>query len=83
MCDHENLYVKTKDFERWSEKGKIAFWVNAYNALTLKAVIDNYPIKSSMFRSAVYPKNSIRQIPGVWDKIQVNVMGKKVTIGHI
>ncbi len=25
---------------------KIAFWINAYNAYTLKLVVDNYPIKS-------------------------------------
>ncbi len=58
-----------KDFEKWSDNEKIAFWLNAYNALTLKAIIDNYPIKSSFFKSRIYPKNSIRQIAGVWDKI--------------
>lgn len=52
-------------YENWNEKDKIAFWLNAYNALTLKAIIDNYPIKSSFLRLRVWPKNSIRQIPGV------------------
>ncbi len=70
-------------YEKWSEKDKIAFWLNAYNALTLKAIIDNYPIKSSFFRSRIYPKNSIRQIPGVWKKISFEVMGRKMTLGHI
>ena len=70
-------------FAKWSEKEKIAFWLNAYNSLTLKVIIDNYPIKSSFFKSKVYPKNSIRQISGVWDKKKFNVMGQKLTIGHI
>jgi hypothetical protein len=70
-------------YEKWSEKDKIAFWLNAYNGLTLKVIIDNYPIKSSFFRSRVYPKNSIRQIPGVWDKITFAVMGQDLTLGHI
>ena len=70
-------------YEKWSEKDKIAFWLNAYNGLTLKAIIDNYPIKSSFFRSRIYPKNSIRQIPGVWKKISFKVMGRKMTLGHI
>jgi len=56
-------------YEEWSEKDQIAFWLNAYNGLTLKVIIDNYPIKSSFFKSRIYPKNSIRQISGVWDKI--------------
>jgi len=49
-----------KDFDKWGDNEKIAFWLNAYNALTLKAIIDDYPIKPSFFRSRIYPKNSIR-----------------------
>lgn len=70
-------------YEDWNDKDKIAFWLNAYNALTLKAIIDNYPIKSSFFRSMVYPRNSIRQIPGVWKKLTFEVMGKDLTLNHI
>lgn len=72
-----------KDFDKWSDNEKISFWLNAYNALTLKAIIDNYPIKSSFFKSRIYPKNSIRQIAGVWDKINFKVMGQNLTLGHI
>jgi hypothetical protein len=70
-------------YDKWPDKDKIAFWLNAYNALTLKVIIDNYPIKSSFFRSRVYPKNSIRQIKGVWNKKTFAVMGRKLTLGHI
>ncbi len=38
-----------------------AFWINAYNALVLQTVIDQYPING---RFADYPAESIRQIPG-------------------
>ena len=72
-----------KDFDKWDDNTKVAFWLNAYNALTLKAIIDNYPIKSSFFKSRIYPKNSIRQIAGVWDKINFKVMGQNLTLGHI
>jgi len=75
--------LNRKAFEKWDVNEKIAFWLNAYNALTLKVIIDNYPIKSKFFKSRVYPKNSIRQISGVWDKKKFNVMGRKVTLGHI
>jgi hypothetical protein len=44
---------------------------------------DNYPIKAGFFKSRIYPKNSIRQISGVWDEIKFNIMGKKYTLEHI
>lgn len=75
--------VHPVDFGTWSDEAQIAFWVNAYNALTLKVIIDNYPIKSSFLRSLSYPKNSIRQIGGVWDKITFSVMGEKYTLDQI
>ena len=75
--------LTSETYEKWGEKDKIAFWLNAYNGLTLKAIIDNYPIKSSFFRSRIYPKNSIRQIPGVWKKITFRIMGQRMTLGHI
>jgi Protein of unknown function, DUF547 len=70
-------------YEKWDRKDKIAFWLNVYNGLTLKAIIDHYPIKASFFKSLIYPKNSIRQIPGAWDKIRFDVMGRKLTLGDI
>jgi hypothetical protein len=70
-------------FGKWSDKEKIAFWINAYNALTLRAIIDNYPIKASFFGGLRFPQNSIRQIKGVWDEIQFPVMGRKITLDNI
>lgn len=70
-------------YDQWSEKDKIAFLINAYNALTLEAIISNYPIKASLTRSVIYPRNSIRQIPGVWDKLDFLVMGRRTTLDHI
>jgi hypothetical protein len=75
--------LDAKAYGEWDEKAKVAFWLNAYNAFTLKAIIDNYPIKPFFFRSRVYPKNSIRQIPGVWDEIAFSVMGVDYTLEHI
>ena len=70
-------------YAEWGDKAKIAVWLNAYNGLTLKAIIDNYPITASFLKSRIYPKNSIRQISGVWDKIKFTVMGQRVTLSHI
>jgi hypothetical protein len=35
--------VPNKD---WSKNEKLAYWINVYNAFTLKKIVDNYPIKS-------------------------------------
>lgn len=75
--------IQPKSYEKWNRKEQITLWLNAYNALTIKAIVDKYPIKSSFFTSRIYPKNSIRQIPGVWSKIKFNVMEKDLTLGHI
>lgn len=75
--------ISPAQFDAWSEAHKIAFWINAYNALTLEAIIRNYPIRSSFLRSAIYPKNSIRQIPGVWDKLRFSVAGREMTLDEI
>lgn len=72
-----------KTYASWTEKAKVAFWINAYNALTLKAIIDHYPITSGGLSGLIYPANSIRQIPGVWDKLQFLVMGRKLTLDNI
>jgi hypothetical protein len=72
-----------KTYEGWSKDEQLAFWMNAYNALTLQLIIDRYPIESSFFRSIVFPKNSIRQIAGAWDEIEFPVMGGAMTLDHI
>ena len=75
--------VPEETVDQWSEPDRIAFYINAYNSLTLKAVIENYPIKPSFFRSRFYPKNSIRQIPGVWKKLKFTVHNRAMTLDHI
>lgn len=75
--------VKSDLYDSWSGREKTAFWINAYNALTLEAIIRNYPIEPSLVRSVVYPKNSIRQIPGVWDKLRFAVLGREMTLNEI
>ena len=81
--DRSLAALRPEVYAGWSDQQKIAFWLNAYNALTLKAIIDNYPIKSSFFASLRHPKNSIRQISGVWDEIEFTVMGKAMTLEDI
>jgi hypothetical protein len=59
---------------------QIAFWINAYNALVMKTVIDAYPIKG---KSADYPANSVRQIPGAFEVKTHKVAGQTLTLDAI
>ncbi len=48
--------VRRAEYEAWSANQKMAFLINAYNAFTVKLIVDNYPLKSikdlgSLFRS--------------------------------
>ena len=70
-------------FERWSKSEQIAFWINAYNALILKTIIDNYPITPSFFKLAVFPRHSIWHISGVWDDIKHPIMGRPMSLNAI
>ncbi len=49
----------------WSENEKLAYWINAYNAFTVKLIIDNYPLKSI---KDLNPTLSIPTIHTVWTK---------------
>src|SRR5262245_3567661 len=59
---------------------QMAFWLNAYNAIVLRTVIDSYPTRQ---RSNEYPARSIRQIPGAFETMKHQVAGKSVTLDQI
>ena len=51
----EKLSYKIPDAS-WSKNAKLAYWINVYNAYTVKLIIDNYPLKS------------IKNIANPWEK---------------
>jgi hypothetical protein len=63
-----------------SREAQIAFWLNAYNALVLRTVVDNYPPRR---RSEDYPERSIRQIPGAFERLTHRVAGRTLTLDQI
>jgi hypothetical protein len=74
-----SLNVPGATYEGWSKAQKMAFWVNAYNAVILQAVIDHYPMRT---RSTTYPAGSIRQIPG-YEQASFRAAGRAVTLEQI
>lgn len=95
LVDYDNL-SKDKDLNTYinalskfdpntliSKEDKLAFWINAYNAYTLKAIVDEYPI------SSINDLHTGGRIIGhilkttVWDKDFVVINNKKMTLNHI
>lgn len=67
--------------QAWPRAERFAFWINAYNLLTLSAIVDHYPIRSHWF--TLQPRNSIRQIDGVWTTLTWPVAGRTATLDDI
>ena len=75
-----SLDVASSAYDAWTREQKIAYWINAYNAFVLKTIIDNYPIKGG---SKEFPVNSVRQIPGAFEKLPHRAAGRTVTLDEI
>jgi inosine-uridine nucleoside N-ribohydrolase len=69
------------DVSGWTNERRLAFWINAYNAFTLRTIVDHYPIRPSWL--TLPPRNSIRQIDGVWTKLQWRAAGRTLTLDDI
>jgi hypothetical protein len=74
-----SLNVPAATYESWPQDAKMAFWVNAYNALVLQTVINRYPIRGT---SSAYPAASIRQISGAFDQ-KHRLAGRTVSLDEI
>jgi hypothetical protein len=70
----------TTAVDKLSRDEQLAFWLNAYNALVLKTVVDHYPIAG---KSAEYPAKSIRQISGAFERLPHRVAGRTLTLDQI
>ncbi len=57
----------------WSKDKQLAYWINAYNAFTLKLMVDNYPV------------NSITDLEGgkPWDKSWIKIGDKTYSLNNI
>jgi len=64
--------VSPDTYAAWSENEKIAFLINAYNAITLESIINQNPLKGS-----------IKDIFGVWNFNKHTVTGRSLTLDNI
>jgi len=64
--------------DNWPEKEQLAYWINAYNAFTVKLILDHYPVKSIKDI-----KDGIPFINSVWDIKFINIAGKEYDLNNI
>lgn len=76
----QSIAREPSGFADWPPEAAKAFWLNAYNGLVLRTVIDHYPIRG---RARNYPADSIRQIRGAFDERRHRVAGRSLTLDAI
>ena len=65
---------------RWNKKERLAYWINIYNAFTLKLIIDHYPLKS------IKDIGSRIQIPFInspWDIEFIDFGNEKISLNYV
>jgi hypothetical protein len=63
--------IATTDLTNENEESKKAFFINAYNLIMIKSIVEKYPVKSPL------------DISGVFDKNQHVIAGMKLTLNDL
>lgn len=73
LGDYLNTLAENPVESSWSRNEKLAYWINLYNAATIKLILENYPV------------NSIQDINGgkPWDKRWIKSGDKTYTLNEI
>lgn len=89
LCRDERLgaYIErlssTNPAELESDHDRFAFWINAYNAFTLKIICDNYPLDSinDLHLGGLIVGTVLNKT--VWDKEFIEINGERMSLNHI
>jgi hypothetical protein len=72
------LSVNHPNEKNWSRDERLAYWINAYNAFTVKLIIDHYPVGSIKDI-----KSGIPFVNTVWDIKFINIEGEEYDLNNI
>lgn len=64
----------------WSREEKLAFWINTYNAATVKLILDNYPVESIQ---DLHPDLKIPFIRDVWHLEFFTIGGEERSLDEV
>jgi hypothetical protein len=68
------------DRSTWSNDEQLAYWINAYNAFTVKLIVDNYPVASIQ---DLHPKIKIPLVNTVWHIKFFKIGGEDANLDEI
>lgn len=71
--EYLNELESAKIDDTWSREDRLVYWINAYNAYTIKLILDNYPLKSITDLEGGKP----------WDKKWIPLQGKTLSLNNI
>ena len=74
------LSSNAPDRSTWSKNEQLAYWINAYNAFTVKLIVDNYPTESI---KDLGPKLKIPLISDVWHYKFFKIGGQESSLDEI
>ena len=74
-------YMQRLDPRDYSKAEQKAYWINLYNSLTVKLVVDAYPVKS--IRDVCADRASGSQCPGPWKEARAKVAGRNLSLDNI
>lgn len=71
LDDYLKMLSEKEPSNDWSVQELLAYYINLYNAATVKLIVENYPTKS------------IKDIDGNWTKGRVSVGSKELSLGGV
>lgn len=76
----ELLSNNPPNLSTWTEGEQLAYWINAYNAFTVKLIVDNYPVESIR---DLNPTLYVPLLNTVWHIKFFSIGGKKFNLDEI
>jgi hypothetical protein len=80
LNNYLNFLSSNAPANSWTKMEQFAYWINAYNAFTVKTIINHYPVKSI---KDISPNGAIPFVNTVWDKKFFSIGGVKMTLNTI
>ena len=93
LVDYKGFKADEKEFNNYLEalsknpttdnapkNEQMAYWINAYNAYTIRLILDHYPVKSI---KDIGPKNQIPFVNTPWAKKFFTIGGSKMSLDNI
>jgi len=78
LQDYLNVLSANPPSDEWTREEKLAYWINAYNAFTVKLIINHHPVSSIKDI-----KKGIPLINSVWDIKFFEIGGNRMSLNEI